>query len=154
VPPPNAAIIAGPAGASKTAPAGRRRIASIRDLCEHVFVSIKGRPYTWFKAALARGDLAGVRAAAAELPEVNLADALAICVLMGLRDDVSYERAATKWLARLALERPAVGLDELGRALLAMEALPDNPAAAKSVLAGICRDHGLPDAVRLLTGRK
>src|SRR4051794_1119522 len=57
-------------------------------------VSIKGRPYTWFKAALARGDLAGVRAAAAELPHVDLTDALAVCLLMSRRDDPSYERAA------------------------------------------------------------
>ncbi len=113
-------------------------------------MSIKGRPYTWFKAALARGDLAGVRAAAAELPRIDLTDALAICVLMGHRDDPAYERAATKWLARFALERPGVGLEELSRALLAMEVLPDNPAAAKSVLIGICRQHGLPEAAAVL----
>jgi hypothetical protein len=113
-------------------------------------MSIRGRPYTWFKAALARGDLAGVRAAAAELPRLELADALAVCLLMGQRDDPAYERAATKWLARLALERPTIGLEELGRALLAMEVLPDNPAAAKSVLRGVCREHGLAAAAELL----
>ncbi len=118
-----------------------------------MFVSVKGRPYQWFKSALARGDLAGVRAAAAELPHINLADALAICLLMGQQDDARFERAATKWLARLALERPTIGLDELGQALLAMEVLPDNPGAAKATLAGICRAHGLEDAVRLLIPR-
>jgi hypothetical protein len=46
--------------------------------CERVFVSIKGQPYTWLRASLQRGDLAGVRSAALELWQVNLADALAI----------------------------------------------------------------------------
>ena len=116
-----------------------------------MFVSIKGRPYMWFQAALARGDLAGVRAAAAELPHVNLTDALAVCLLMSKDDDVLYERAATKWLARLALERPTVGLDDLSQALHALQALPANPLAAKAVLAGVCCQHDLPDAARLLT---
>ena len=118
-----------------------------------MFVSIKGRPYQWFKSALARGDLAGVRAAAAELPHINLTDALAICLLMGQHDDARFERAATRWLARLALERPTIGLDELGQALLAMEVLPDNPGAARAAIAGICRVHGLEDAVQLLAPR-
>ena len=113
-------------------------------------MSIKGRPYSWFKAALARGDLAGVRAAAAELPHVNLADALSVCLLMSRRDDPSYERAATRWLARFALERPTVGLDDLERALLAMEALPDNPRAAMTELATVCAANDLPDAARAI----
>jgi hypothetical protein len=121
-----------------------------RALCEHTFVSIKGRPYSWFKAALARGDLAGVRAAAAELPHVNLVDALAVCVLMSRRDDPSYERAATRWLARFALERPSVGLDDLERALLAMEVLPDNPRAACAELAAVCAANDLAEAADAL----
>ena len=74
-------------------------------------MSIKGRPYTWFRSALRRGDLVGVRAAAAELGHaVNLVDALAVVLLMAARDDDAFDRAATKWLARFALERPAAGL--------------------------------------------
>jgi len=41
-----------------------------------VFVSIKGRDYFWFRDALARGDLPLVKATAADLPAVNLEDAL------------------------------------------------------------------------------
>ena len=113
-------------------------------------MSIKRHSYTWFQAALARGDLAGVRAAAAELPHINLTDALAICLLMGKHNDVFYERAATKWLARLALERPTVGLNDISQALQALEVLPDNPTAAKAALAAICRRHDVPGAAQLL----
>lgn len=63
--------------------------------CEHVFaVSIKGRPHTWLLAAIRRGDLAGVHAAAAELDhQVNLADALAIVLVMAAHRDRRYDRA-------------------------------------------------------------
>jgi len=114
-------------------------------------MSIKGRPYTWFRTALRRGDLAGVRAAAAELGhEVNLVDALGIVLLMAVRDDDAFDRAATKWLARFALERPAAGLDDLRLGLSALEALPYNDAAARLTLATLCARHRLDDVVGLL----
>ena len=116
-----------------------------------MFVSIKGSPYARFRAALQAGNLLLVRTAAAELPRVDLVDALAICVLMGAQHDERFDRAATKWLARLALERPTIGLDELRRGLHALDALPHNPAAARGELIALCSRHGLPDAARLLT---
>jgi hypothetical protein len=60
-------------------------------------MSIKGHPNAWLRASLERGDLPGVRSAAAELPQVNLADALAIVVLMAADEDPAYERAATRY---------------------------------------------------------
>jgi hypothetical protein len=47
-----------------------------------VFVSIKGGSYANFHRALERGNLEVIRAAAAELPRVDVADALAIVLLM------------------------------------------------------------------------
>lgn len=44
--------------------------------------TIDWSPYSIFKRALRRGDLAGVRAAAAELPRVPLDDAFVICMLI------------------------------------------------------------------------
>jgi len=111
-----------------------------------------GSPYARFKRALATGNLALVRAAAAELPAVDLADALAICLLMSARDDDRFERAAVRWLARLALERPGIGLGELRDGLVAFEAMPYNPAAARGTLAEMCDRVGLPGAVRVLRG--
>jgi hypothetical protein len=42
--------------------------------------------------------------AAAEMPRLNLADALALVVVV--RGDRRYERAAARWLARYVLETP------------------------------------------------
>ena len=114
-------------------------------------MSIKGRPYTWFRSALRRGDLVGVRAAAAELGhKVNLVDALAVVLLMAARDDDAFDRAATRWLARFALERPAAGLDDLRLGLSALEALPYNGEAARLTLAKLCARHRLDDVIGLL----
>ena len=120
--------------------------------CEHVFaLSIKGSPYRWFKASLRRGDLAGVRAAASELGRnVSLVDALSIVLLMAAKDDEAFDRAATRWLARLALERPTAGLDDVRLGLTALEALPHNPEAAKSVLRALCARHRLEQVIGLL----
>ena len=111
-----------------------------------------GSPYSRFKRALLTGNLALVRAAAAELPAVDLADALAICLLMSARDDERYERAAVRWLARLVLERPGIGLSDLRDGLVAFEALPHNPAAARQALAELCERLNLKGAMRLLRG--
>src|SRR3954452_12227664 len=94
-----------------------------------------GSPYARFKRALLTGNLALVHAAAAELPAVDLGDALGICLLMSARDDERYERAAVRWVARLGVERPEMGLSALRDGLAAFEALPHNPAAARQALA-------------------
>jgi hypothetical protein len=113
-------------------------------------VSIKGSPYARFRAALRAGNLLLVRTAAAELPRVDLIDALAICVLMGAQQDERFDRAATRWLARLALERPGIDLDDLRDGLNALDALPHNPGAARGELIALCSRHGLPEAARIL----
>jgi hypothetical protein len=46
--------------------------------CEHAFVSVKGGDHRWLKQALERGDLPLVKATAAQLPRLNLEDALSI----------------------------------------------------------------------------
>jgi hypothetical protein len=118
-----------------------------------VRVSIKGHPYRWFTSALRRGDLVGVRAAAAELGhQVNLVDALSIVLLMADREDDAFERAATRWLARFVVERPAVGLEDLRRGLVALQALPANAAAARQELADLCERYRLDGVVGLLSG--
>jgi hypothetical protein len=114
-------------------------------------MSIKGHPYRWFASALRRGDLVGVRSAAAELGhKVNLVDALSIVLLMADREDDAFDRAATRWLARLVVERPGVGLDELRAGLVALQALPTNAAAARRELAELCARHRLDGVVGLL----
>lgn len=113
-------------------------------------MSIKGSPYARFRRALATGNLRLVHLAALELPRVDLPDALAICLLMGGQGDERYERAAVRWLARLCVEVPAVGLADLRRGLAAFDALPTNPDAARAELGALCSGLGLHAALRVL----
>ena len=114
----------------------------------------QGSPYARFQRALRIGRLPLVRAAAAELPRIDLDDALAICLLIERQDGERYERAVVRWLARMVLEVPGVGIDDLREALVAFEALPHNPIAARQALAGLCERHGLRRArERLLAPR-
>jgi hypothetical protein len=108
----------------------------------------EGSPYARFQRALRIGRLSMVRAAAAELPHVELDDALSICLLISEQDADRYERAAVRWLARLSLEVPTVRIEDLRAGLLAFEAFPDNPGGARTALAELCRRHGLYRAAK------
>jgi hypothetical protein len=108
----------------------------------------EGSPYARFRRALRIGRLSMVYAAAAELPQVDLDDALAITLLIERQDPERYERAVVRWLARLCLEVPTVGIEDLRGGLLAFEAMPDNPAGARQALSDLCRRHGLTGALR------
>ena len=99
-----------------------------------MFVSIKASSYANFKRALATNDLLLIRAAAAELPKVNLRDALEILPIIATAEPMTYDRAACRWLARLALEKD-VGLEQLGVALGALDRLPDDPPRSLDALA-------------------
>jgi hypothetical protein len=81
-----------------------------------VFVSIKGGSYSNFQRALAAGNLLLIRAAAAELPTVNLQDALDICIVVAENEPELFERAALRWLARYCLERRDANLAGLRQA--------------------------------------
>ena len=114
----------------------------------------QGSPYARFQRALRIGRLPLVRAAAAELPGIDLDDALAICLLIEDQDAERYERAAVRWLARLSLEVPTIRIEDLRSGLLAFEALPENPQGARQALAELCERHGLRRAARgLAMGR-
>jgi hypothetical protein len=91
-------------------------------------MSSQGSAYARFRRAVDSGNLFSIRAAAADLPEVQLHDALAILPVIAEKERGKYERAACRWLARFALEREP-GLEEIGEALAALERLPDHPPA-------------------------
>jgi hypothetical protein len=101
--------------------------------CEHAFVSIKGSPYARFRRALETGNLALIRTAAAELPQVNLDDALRICLVIREREPGSFDRAACRWLARYATQRRAT-LARLAVAVAALELMREDPDLAHEVL--------------------
>jgi hypothetical protein len=97
-------------------------------------VSIKGGDYRWLRQALERGDLRLVKATAAQLPRLNLEDALAIALLVIDREPHNAERAAVRWLGRLCLERPELTLAEARDAVDAFELLVREPEVAEARL--------------------
>src|SRR5919201_5840649 len=99
-----------------------------------MFVTSEGHPYAIFRRALERRHVAAAWAAAAGLPQLNLADALALCLLVRDREPRRYGRVAVRWLARFCNEQPGVELDEaaLVAAHLVAFRAPDPLAAARA----------------------
>lgn len=102
----------------------------------------EGRAYGRFRRTLERGSLTQVLAAASDLPQISLDDALAI--VLRCQGTPKAERAAVRWLARLALEAPTVSLADLRQASDALENLPSPDAHER--IARLCDLHGLPRA--------
>ena len=96
-------------------------------------MSIKGSPYARFRRALELGKLSLVYAAAAELPRLELDDGLRVLVLMAAQDRGRFDRAATRWLGRLAIER-RLGIEDLRAGLAACELLRYHPREGEAVL--------------------
>jgi hypothetical protein len=101
-----------------------------------------GSPYTRFRRALETGDIALVRAAAAELPRVELGDALRI-VWLYREDDQLFERAAVRWVGRFALEAKAATLEDVQGALSALRGIAMGFPTALDELARICTACGI-----------
>jgi hypothetical protein len=107
-----------------------------------VFVSVKGGAYARFRRALDSGNVTLIQAAATELPRVSLADALEVCVVLRRADPALYERAAIRWLGRLALEHRGVTLATLHQAVVTFQRLPDDPEGARVELEGLAGFRG------------
>jgi hypothetical protein len=100
-------------------------------------VTSDGSAYARFRRALDTGNLTLVRAAAAELPHVDLADALQVCWLLREEPD-AYEKAVIRWLGRFCLETKRVTLDQVEAALAAFEDLPLHGEPALERLRSLC----------------
>jgi hypothetical protein len=85
---------------------------------------------------VATGNPLLVRAAAAELPSVSLADALSICLVLLRAEPARYGRAAARFHARLVQDVARVELEDAQISLAALQGLrgPD-PVGAGAVLA-------------------
>ena len=118
---------------------------------EHTFVSTKGSAHSRFRRALDTRNPTLVLAAAAELRQVELADALAIClVLLDARSPL-YSRAAVRWQARLCLEARGLELGEATLVIGGLQALGgEHGEAAALALAGLLEARGLSAAARVL----
>jgi hypothetical protein len=105
-------------------------------------MSSSGSTYARFQRALATGNLGVIRAAAAELPRIGVAEAASMLLVIVRAEPDQYERAAVRWLGRLCLERKRVDLADLSRAAAALVALPERPDCARPLLAEVCRRAG------------
>ena len=102
-----------------------------------------GNPYARFRRALATGNETLVVAAARELPQVSLDDALRICLVLRGGDAARYERAAVRWLGRFALEGRGVTIEDLRLAAQALDELPARAGEAMECLQRLCLARGV-----------
>ena len=110
----------------------------------------QGRPYARFRRALDSGSIEVIRGAAAELERIELEDSLAICLAFLDLEPQTFPRAASRWVARLALER-ALTLSESQLALAALAALAGPSArAGAEALIELCLRHRLERAEQAL----
>jgi hypothetical protein len=102
-----------------------------------------GNAYSRFRRALQTGNETLVIAAARELPQVALHDALRICLVLRGGDPMRYERAAVRWLGRFALEGRGVTIADLRLAADALDALPERAGDAMERLQRLCMARGV-----------
>ena len=107
--------------------------------CQHVFVTAQGTALTRYRRALERRHIFGAEIAAREMGFVSLRDALGLLVLYAAENSPKYEKAATRWLARLALETDDPSLADIQLAAAALQALPRRPAPALLTLTDLSR---------------
>jgi hypothetical protein len=96
-----------------------------------------GSAHARFRRALLTGNVAIVDAAARELPQVSLADALRILVVLADKRDERFSRAAARFAARVTIER-RLGPAEAHRVLALSESLPSAPDAISVLLREYC----------------
>ena len=87
-----------------------------------------GSARTRLRRAIQAGSLPLIRVAVAELPHIDLRDALGILIVIETKDETRFDTAAVRWAGRLALETPDLKLAELAGALESLHALPDEHA--------------------------
>lgn len=102
-------------------------------------MTAQGHPLTRFRRALERKHIFGAELAAREMGFVPLADALGLLALYAEEQSPKYDKAAIRWLARLALEADDLELHDLQLAAAALQALPRRTDSALSTLSDLSR---------------
>jgi hypothetical protein len=99
-----------------------------------VFVTAQGQPLTRYRRALERRHLFGAETAAREMGFMPLRDALGLLALYAAEGSPKYDKAAVRWLARLALESDDLQVRDVQLAAAALQALPTRSESAMRVL--------------------
>lgn len=116
-----------------------------------MFVTPQGSPLTRFRRALAAHNGPAAYAAATELPQVELADALALTVLLA-QDAELFERACVRWVGRFSTEVRSVRLAQAHLVLASLGSLATHSAAGAHALAELFDELGRPDLAAVLEG--
>ncbi len=98
-----------------------------------MFVTSSGSAYARFQRAMHTGNLTLIRAAAAELPRIDLVDALAIVETVGRQTPRAFDRAALRWLARYSVEHARTPQD-VAFAAAAFGRMREDPVGARKAL--------------------
>lgn len=99
---------------------------------------------TRFRRALEAGDGPAAYAAATELPRVELADALALTLLLS-EQRTMFDRACVRWMARFALEVRDLRLDSAHLAAASLVSIAAGSAAGAHALAELFDELGRAD---------
>ena len=97
-------------------------------------MTAQGHPLTRYRRALERRHSFGAELAAREIGYVPLREALGLLALYAAEGSPKYDKAATRWLARLVLESDDVELRDVQLAAAALHALPRRPDSSMRVL--------------------
>jgi len=85
-----------------------------------------------FQKALQRGNVLAAVAAAKELPQLSLLDALELTLLIARKDPRRHQRVAARWLLRFLEEHPDVTIEEAGLAASCLIALTGRTTRRRS----------------------
>jgi hypothetical protein len=118
--------------------------------CEHLFVTSQGSAYGRFRKALDGGNALIARAAAAELEQVPLGDAIALTLLIADQEPALYDRAAVRLLARACLELRGLTLGEAQVFAAALASLREARDVAAAALSELCTRHRVRGAEQAL----
>jgi hypothetical protein len=100
-------------------------------------VTSPGHAYSRFRRALLTKNVTLITAAAADLRDIGLDDALRILVVLAEKHDPRYDRAAARFAARVTSERH-LDLADARYVLALAEALPRSPDSIALVLRKYC----------------
>ena len=99
----------------------------------------QGAALTRYRRALERRHIFGAVIAAKEIAFLSLRDALGLLALYAAEQSPKYDRAAVRWLGRLALEKDDLLVSDLQLAAAALQALSRRPDSAVQVLTDLSR---------------
>ena len=104
-----------------------------------MFVTAQGSPLSRYWRALERRHIFGAEIAVREMNYISPRDALGLLALYASFDSPKFEKAAIRWLGRLALEAADLSLADLQLAAAALAALRRRPESALTVLRDLSR---------------